>query len=131
MADKAEKKPIYAVWWFWVIVAVIIVSCVVALIMSMPKEKEKEYMSPDELSSQIEKNKQSAVEQQREATLSIVSSTKDALKAYKDQYGYYPSKLTDMQDWPETDAVEYVYDGTGTPALRYYLDGEQVEEPVE
>ncbi len=131
MADKAEKKPIYTVWWFWAIVVVVITSCAIALILSIPKEKGKEYMSPDELSSQIEKNRQSAVEQQRESTLKIVEATKEAVIAYKELNGHYPSKLTDIDGWNENDTVTYSYDGVNTPTVSYYLDGSLKEEPVE
>ena len=88
-------------------------------------------MSPDELSSQIEKNRQSAVEQQRESTLKIVEATKEAVIAYKELNGHYPSKLTDIEGWSENDTITYSYDGVNIPTVSYYLDGSLKEEPVE
>ena len=128
---KTERTPIYKLWWFWVIVVAIIAACVVAIVLALPKEKEKEYMSSDDLSAKIEKDRQAAIEQQKEATRNIVKATKEAVLAYKELKGYYPTELTDMEGWTESSAVTYNYDGVNTPTLSYYLDGEKVEEPIE
>lgn len=131
MTEKKEERPIYKMWWFWAIVAVLIVACVAIIIVAMPTKKEKEYIAPDELSSKIEKDRQDAIAQQRASTLEIVKATKEAVVAYKELNGYYPASLSDIPDWPETGAVTYSYNEAGVPTLSYYLDGELVEEPVE
>lgn len=134
MAEKKEatKKPIYKKWWFWAIAFVLIISCVVTLILAVPQKKEKEYISPEKLSSNIEKQRQDAIQQQKESTIKIVEATKEAVIAYKDLHGDYPAKLNDIDGWDDNwDVVEYYYNGVDIPTIYYYSDGEKVGESVE
>ena len=133
MAKKAnERKPIYMEWWFWSIVAAVVIASIIILVLSIPRKKEKEYMSPEELSAKIEKDKQNAIKGERESIIEIVKATKKGLEAYKELYGFYPSKLSDMGDaWKDDGTVTYSYDGVSSPVIYYYLDGKKIEETIE
>lgn len=128
---RDNKKTLWALVIILLVSGVAILSISVVIISSDHKESEKKYISPDELSQQIDKQHEMAMEEERKSMNDLADAVIKTILAYREANGVYPKTLDEANANPNNMDIKYNYNGVNKPTITYKIDGNEITKTVE